>query len=250
MRMNKDKSESQRNYYDHEVKYYAGLQDREDFHQALLTELFIRKLNTQVKTGRILEIGAGTGMYTLPLLKAGYAVTALDVSDASLRECKRRAVEAGLDGRLELIHAAAEDFEIDEKFDAVVGKHILHHLADIPLVVSHLFASLRPGGVLLFMEPNPLCPLWAIFISVNIKRKWDIEKGIYRCFAGQLQNIFEHAGFEKVSFDYCGFIPGFLVRRFPWMGKLNFMFSSIPVVRKVLALQIVTGVKPQCRDGI
>ena len=38
------------------------------------------------KGGRILEMGCGTGRYTLPLLALGYCVTAVDISKESLRE--------------------------------------------------------------------------------------------------------------------------------------------------------------------
>ncbi|UCC99406.1 MAG: class I SAM-dependent methyltransferase, partial [Phycisphaerales bacterium] len=40
--------------------------------------------------GSILEIGAATGRYTLPLCRVGYSVTAVDLSAALLEECRRR----------------------------------------------------------------------------------------------------------------------------------------------------------------
>ena len=41
-------------------------------------------------TGAILEIGAATGRYTLALCRAGYSVTAVDLSAALLDACRRR----------------------------------------------------------------------------------------------------------------------------------------------------------------
>ena len=55
--------------------------------------------------GPVLEVGAGTGRITLPLARAGHAVTALDPSPAMLAVARRRAASDGLavtfvDGRL------------------------------------------------------------------------------------------------------------------------------------------------------
>ena len=40
-------------------------------------------------TGSILEIGAATGRYTVPLCKLCYSVTAVDLSEVLTNECRR-----------------------------------------------------------------------------------------------------------------------------------------------------------------
>jgi SAM-dependent methyltransferase len=53
-------------------------------------------------------------------------------------------------GRLENLHE-------DERFDAVVGSSVLHHL-DLEPALAKIRALLKTGGVLSFAEPNMLNP--------------------------------------------------------------------------------------------
>src|SRR5262245_52787459 len=61
-----------------------------------LHDLLFRRLKS---ASRVLEIGAGTGLYTLPLLRAGHRVHAVDLSQASLGQIRER-VEGDLRERL------------------------------------------------------------------------------------------------------------------------------------------------------
>jgi ubiquinone/menaquinone biosynthesis C-methylase UbiE len=80
--------------------------------------------------GSILEIGAGTGRYTLALCKRGYAVTAVDLSAALLERCQQRLAAAHLQSRAQCIVADARDLHAvpATNFDAVLLMGPLYHL--------------------------------------------------------------------------------------------------------------------------
>lgn len=103
--------------------------------------------------GSILEIGAATGRYTLPLCRLGYAVTAVDLSPALLEECQRRLVADRLDRRARLFVADARDLRVvtDTGFDAVLLMGPLYHLVaeeDRNEALRQATDRLRNGGLL------------------------------------------------------------------------------------------------------
>ena len=70
----------------------------------------------------VLELAAGSGRLTLPLLALGREVTALELSPAMLDELRRRLdlAPAGLRDRATLVHADMADFDLGRRFGAIV----------------------------------------------------------------------------------------------------------------------------------
>jgi predicted O-methyltransferase YrrM len=104
--------------------------------------------------GRILEIGAAAGVYTIWLAQQGYHVTAVDMSENLLEECKRRVLSAGLQGNVTCIIADARDLSAvqERDFDAFLMMGPLYHLVleeDRLLALQEATARLRSGGVCL-----------------------------------------------------------------------------------------------------
>jgi ubiquinone/menaquinone biosynthesis C-methylase UbiE len=103
-----------------------------------------------------LEIGAGTGYFTLNLMQDGVIgnATCTDISPGMLATLERNAAELGLAVRTECCDAAALPFD-DASFDLVLGHAVLHHLPDLDRAFAEFARVLRPGGTLLFAgEPS------------------------------------------------------------------------------------------------
>jgi ubiquinone/menaquinone biosynthesis C-methylase UbiE len=103
-----------------------------------------------------LEIGAGTGYFSLNLLRAGVIgrATCSDISAGMLQTLAANAAELGLEVRTRAADAEQLPFE-DESFDLVFGHAVLHHIPDLPRAFSEFSRVLRPGGTLLFAgEPS------------------------------------------------------------------------------------------------
>jgi SAM-dependent methyltransferase len=131
--------------------------------------------------GRALEIGAGTGYFSLNLLLAGVVgeAVATDISPGMLRKLEHSADELGLTVETAACDAADLPFE-DGSFDLVFGHAVLHHLPDLDAAFREFRRVLRPGGVVAFCgEPshygdriaiwpkrgaNALAPLWRALI--------------------------------------------------------------------------------------
>jgi SAM-dependent methyltransferase len=105
---------------------------------------------------RALEIGAGTGYFTLNLMQEGVIASGVctDVSPGMLGALRANAERLGLEIETVACDAAALPFE-DESFDIVLGHAVLHHLPELERAFAEFARVLRPGGVLLFAgEPS------------------------------------------------------------------------------------------------
>jgi ubiquinone/menaquinone biosynthesis C-methylase UbiE len=107
---------------------------------------------------RSLEIGAGTGYFTLNLLRAGVVreAVASDISPGMLDALQANAARLGLEVETRAADAEALPFK-DASFDLVFGHAVLHHLPDLARAFHEFHRVLRPGGTLVFAgEPSRL----------------------------------------------------------------------------------------------
>jgi ubiquinone/menaquinone biosynthesis C-methylase UbiE len=106
--------------------------------------------------GSALEIGAGTGYFTINLVRAGVIreATATDISQGMLDVLSRSADGLGLAVRTVRCEATELPFE-DDSFDLVFGHAVLHHLPDLAAAFAEFRRVLRPGGTVAFCgEPS------------------------------------------------------------------------------------------------
>jgi SAM-dependent methyltransferase len=105
---------------------------------------------------RSLEIGSGTGYFTLNLMRAGVVqkATCTDISAGMLATLSANAERLGLDVETVATDAETLPFE-DESFDLVMGHAILHHIPDLGRAFEEFHRVLAPGGTVLFAgEPS------------------------------------------------------------------------------------------------
>ena len=105
---------------------------------------------------RSLEIGAGTGYFTLNLLRAGVIgeAVATDISPGMLEALSESAERLGVDVRTIRCEADKLPFP-DRSFDLVFGHAVLHHLPDLEAAFAEFQRVLRPGGTVIFCgEPS------------------------------------------------------------------------------------------------
>ncbi len=103
-----------------------------------------------------LEIGSGTGYFSLNLLQLGTIerLTATDISSGMLRRLSTTADALGLEAETVATEAEELPFE-DESFDLVFGHAVLHHIPDLARAFGEFRRVLRPGGAIAFCgEPS------------------------------------------------------------------------------------------------
>ncbi len=118
-------------------------------------------------SGRLLDVGGGTGRVAEALRPhVGQVV----VADASLGMLRQAVAKDGL--RTACAGAEALPFP-DEAFDRVVIVDALHHVADQAATAREMWRVLRPGGRIVIQEPDVrifLVKLIALFEKVALMR--------------------------------------------------------------------------------
>lgn len=102
----------------------------------------------------ILDVGCGDGALTRLLAREGAQATGLEINDTQL--ARARAAEPVPGARYEVGRGEALAAG-DASIDAVVYMNSLHHVpeAAIPTALAEAARVLRPGGILLAIEPLP-----------------------------------------------------------------------------------------------
>jgi SAM-dependent methyltransferase len=137
--------------------------------------------------GDALEIGSGTGYFSLNLLQLGVIerLVATDISPGMLAELTATANRLALEVKTWTTDAERLPFG-DESFDVLFGHAVLHHLPDPAAALAEFHRVLRPGGTLAFCgEPSRygdlmaaapkrgaqlVAPIWRLLLGTGSRR--------------------------------------------------------------------------------
>jgi SAM-dependent methyltransferase len=99
-------------------------------------------------TGRLLDVGCGTGAHTAAFAAHGWRVTGIDVSGDQLRLARERGID--------VVEADATDLPFeDASFDAVVSMWTHTDIDGFAAAVREAVRVLRPGGALVYVGAHP-----------------------------------------------------------------------------------------------
>lgn len=111
------------------------------------------------ETTSFLEIGAGTGLFTLAYLSDARPAHALitDVSAKMLDNCRKRLQTRHVDAHTDLSYALWDGTTRcfrERSFDVIAGFSVLHHVLDYQGLLAILRDTLTDDGRAVFLEPS------------------------------------------------------------------------------------------------
>ena len=120
-------------------------------------------------SGRVLEIGAGTGLNAEHYPEAVTDLVLTEPHEPMARQLERKPAAA----RATVVHASADDLPFpDAHFDAVVGTLVLCTVPRPDAALAEIRRVLKPGGRLMFLEhvrsPDPRRARW----QDRLNRPW------------------------------------------------------------------------------
>ncbi len=194
---------------------YSGTQELVDSEMGLIgysTEI-VRKFfygmnmneNIIKHNGSLLEFGAGTGFLAkIFMSQFGIKPDCIELDPKLITVIRNHNLKCH-----QFIH------EISQSYDAIYTSNVLEHIEDDSAILSELYDSLKPGGVLgVYVPANPI-----------LYSAMDKEIGHVRRYTrSELKKKVESAGFavQKLNYDdFIGFFASGVVKIIGYKNKAN-----------------------------
>jgi ubiquinone/menaquinone biosynthesis C-methylase UbiE len=103
----------------------------------------------------ILDIGAGTGRFSLPMAKrlSTGKIICLDISELMLEYLGQKAEKMGLRGRIQILNTDASSTGLDNgSIDIAISNNVLHELSSPDTVLSEISRVLKTRGHLVITD--------------------------------------------------------------------------------------------------
>lgn len=176
------------------VEHYAG--ETSYYSTAELRPAEITLLKNLPKGSSILDVGCGSGRFSINATKMGYKVLGIDITPDAIEVCKARAADEKLnDVQFKLMDITEKS--TTQKFDYVFcPRFVINAIATDERrrsAVRNMYASLEPGGSIfiesfnmLYMGTGPIKPM--INISKSIFRRARIK--LSKLFVKEYHGLF------------------------------------------------------------
>jgi ubiquinone biosynthesis O-methyltransferase len=141
---------------DYDAWHRAHHAARADAHPSIVLQQWHRdalRLAPRLDDARVLEVGCGSGDFSLHLSRLAKTVTAVDFSPAAVEIARTR--QSAHEADVEFRTADAEGLPFgDGEFDVVFSCECLEHLPDPQQALREMARVLRPGGHLVLTTEN------------------------------------------------------------------------------------------------
>jgi 2-polyprenyl-6-hydroxyphenyl methylase/3-demethylubiquinone-9 3-methyltransferase len=157
---------------------YSDLVDERRIRDAMES---VRALVGDLKGKTFLDIGSGSGLFSVAALRLGASkVLAVDLDEMSVATT-RKLLGRESDGRWQAKKLSVFDLpdEVEQRFDVVYSWGVLHHTGDMWRAIDCASRMVADGGLLAIAlyERTPLCGAWTV------------EKRLYRRLPSLMQKI-------------------------------------------------------------
>ena len=143
------------------TKYWAKrsesfLEQRRAELKSALAERWIKEIKKQLPDGKklkILDVGCGSGFFSILLAKEGHQVVGTDLTPEMVVNAKKLAKEEQVEPTFLVMDAEKLEFE-DASFDMVISRNLTWTLPHAEEAYQEWKRVLKPGGILLNFDAN------------------------------------------------------------------------------------------------
>jgi ubiquinone/menaquinone biosynthesis C-methylase UbiE len=182
-------------------------------HADAADEVALLRRRGVVDNAVVIDLGAGTGQFTVEVARGCERVIAVDVSPVMLDLLRAKVAAAGL-ANVEVVQAGFLEYEhAGRPADAVYSRLALHHLPDAwkAIALTRMRGMLRPGGVLRLwdivynfapVEAEARLEAWCATGGDGIEGEWsrgELEEHVrdeHSTFTWLLEPMIRRAGFD------------------------------------------------------
>ena len=193
----------------------------------------------------VMEIGCGTGKNACLLAqKTGMQILGTDLCIPFIEEARKNFNLPNL--RFDILDFNKADQFKGETFDYIIGNGILHHLYyHLDEAFRNMLTLLKPGGKLIFLEPNIYNPyVHLIFSYAPLRKMAHLEPDEMAFSKTFISEKLKATGYTGIQVEYKDFllpgIPEFLVQPSIMLGDV---LEKIPVVRNISQSIFISALK-------
>ncbi len=208
-----------------------------------------------IQGARFLDIGCGSGLFSLAALRLGAAdLLAVDIDPLSVETTQRLLRRADAPGRWRTRCVSLFELDHGEPFDIVYAWGVLHHTGDLWRAVDRAGQFVAPGGhlFLALYRKTLLCPLWRLE-----KRCFTHGPEWFRQLARAVYRGAFVAGLLATGRKPATYFAGYRSRRGmdwdhdmdDWLGGHPYQSTSFAQVDEFLATRGFRVVKSDVRPG-
>lgn len=189
----------------------------------------------------VLEVGIGTGIHAIRLLKLHPAVryTGVDLSEGMLKQAKCAFTQLDVSMKTALLVGDGSGLPFkDNSFDAAYISGSLHHFPDPQFGLIELVRVVKPGGRLAIMEPNWLFPINFLAGLLN-----KVERNILKMSRQNLKRWGSDQGIEDIriiNYIYTPPLPTILTG---FYDVLDDLLPRIPLISNISIMICLVGRK-------
>jgi SAM-dependent methyltransferase len=166
----------------------------------------------------VLDYCCGNGLDSIYLAENGAAqVVGIDISDVSIQNCRRLAIERGVSDHVTFRRMDAEALDFaDDAFDLITEYGVLHHL-DLEAAMRELARVLKPGGHMLCTETlgHNVAIRWYRRRTPELRTAWEAEHILRR---PDFEIVRRHFGRIELHFFHLATLAAVPLRHTPLFG--------------------------------
>lgn len=168
-----------------------------------LEKELIFSLLGDIENEAVLDVGCGTGNYTIELVKRGANVVGVDRSEDMLALARQKGQGEGLKVNFQAADAMNLPYP-DSSFDMVISNGLLCFLKEPEKALMEMHRVLKPGGRLVVSVLNKWSP-WALFRRIKGIFKDTIYSQARFISSPELEGMLKRAGFDVKDDKTCLF---------------------------------------------
>ena len=189
-------------YYFENMKYYSITKSSENYKYKWIEKRCKENIE-------ILDFACGNGENAIYAAKCGSNATGIDISEEGIKNCRKNALEAGLEDNTNFLTMDGENMTFkDNTFDYGVEYGALHHV-DLDLALSELSRVLKPKSEMICIEAikhNPLIH-WYRKRTPHLRTEWEVDHILGVESLKIMEKYFEKVSVRFFHLSSLGLVP-------------------------------------------